>query len=257
VCEANTWNASFDQLVAAGIPVIRDTDGGTGSALMHDKYIVRDGTAVLTGSYNWTATQTTADKNTVIIVTNAAELAGLYQQDFTQMFVYKRFGNQKQAVSSTTCQVDGYSVEVYFSPKTRPEPALVSAIGTANSNLYFSVFTFTSTPVADAIAARDSAGVSCRGVFDNWQASGAYSRDEALRAAGVEVRADTWSGFLHDKIMAIDGATTSDPIGVVGSYNWTASANSSNDENVLIMHYPAVANSIRANVINTYNKYAR
>lgn len=47
---------------------------------------------------------------------------------------------------------------------------------------------------------------------------------------GIDIRHDDRSGRMHHKVMIID-----DYIIVVGSYNWSASAEDSNDENILIL----------------------
>lgn len=49
--QAGLSSADDEKLEAVGIPVRRDTQPG----LMHDKIILGDGTAVGTGSFNWTA----------------------------------------------------------------------------------------------------------------------------------------------------------------------------------------------------------
>lgn len=253
VVETDNWNASCDQIVAAGITIVKDNAGGGGQALMHDKFIVRDGSAVLTGSYNFTMTQTTTDKNSIIIVTNASGLAGIYKQEFDQMFVYKRFGTAKNAITTTSTTVDGYPIEVYFSPKGGVMSKVIAAVGTCNSNLWFNIYTFTDQGLADAIKNRKAAGATVKGTFDRWQADAVYSKDEYLAAARCGVHRDTMPGLLHDKTMAIDAGTSSDPIGIIGSFNFTGSADSTNDENILIIHNSTVANSIKGNEVSIYN----
>ena len=83
-----------------------------------------------------------------------------------------------------------------------------------------------------------------------------YSEYLPMLNAGIPVKRDTYSGFLHEKIMAVDAYTSSDPIGIIGSFNWTASADNSNDENLLIIHSSFVANSIRGQCVYVYNNWA-
>ncbi len=60
---------------------------------------------------------------------------------------------------------------------------------------------------------------------------------------GMDVKKDSVSGLLHHKYMIIDADNPrSDPIVITGSHNWTAAADSSNDENTLIIHDANVAN---------------
>ena len=57
--------------------------------------------------------------------------------------------------------------------------------------------------------------------------------------------------------MAIDAYTTSDPIGIIGSANWSNNADVSNDENLLIIHSSFVANSIKGQCVYVYNNCAK
>lgn len=253
VTETDNWNASCDKLVASGITVVKDNAGGAGSGLMHNKFIIRDGNAVLTGTYNFTTTQTTNDKNSIIIVTSATGLANIFTTEFNKMFVSKKFGTQKTTTTADSTIVDGYTVRVYFSPKGNVNAKIVTAIGTANSNIWFNIFTFTDQGVADALKSRKAAGVIVKGSFDRWQADGTYSKDENLAAGGCEVHRDTMAGLLHDKIMAIDGGTTSNPIAIIGSHNFTSAANSTNDENMLVIYGSTPANSVKGSCISIFN----
>ncbi|MCK4643559.1 DUF1669 domain-containing protein [bacterium] len=246
-----TFKPFYDQIEAAGITVVPDI----GTALMHHKFIVVDGMKVLSGSYNMTDDQTERDKNIIIII-KSSTLAALYLQEFNQMFIDKKFHGSKQHISGS-CYVDGKLVEVYFSPKVGALAAMVDAIDSADSNIWFDIFTFTSDDISASMISRYQSGVSVKGTFDKWQAGSRYSEYLPLLNAGCPVKRDTYSGFLHEKIMAIDAYTTKDPIGIIGSFNWTASADSSNDENLLIIHHSFVANSIRGQCVYVYNNWAQ
>ncbi|MDD3626307.1 MAG: phospholipase D-like domain-containing protein [bacterium] len=255
VTEADYYNNAnykpfYNQLQAAGITVVPDI----GTALMHHKFIVVDGTKVLTGTYNFTDDQTFNDKNMIVII-KSSSLANFYTQEFNQMFVEKKFHGYKTHISGS-CYVDGCLVQVYFSPKVGALTAMKNAIATANSNVWFDIFTFTADDISASLIARKNAGVSVKGTFDKWQAGSSYSEYLPMKNAGCLVKRDTYSGFLHEKIMSIDAYTSSDPIGIIGSFNWTASADSSNDENLLIIHNSFIANSIRGQCVYVYNNYA-
>ena len=66
------------------------------------------------------------------------------------------------------------------------------------------------------------------------QATG--SETPRLRQAGIDIRLDSNSNNMHHKVILIDEA-----IVILGSYNFTGSAEEKNDENVLILHDPALA----------------
>jgi phosphatidylserine/phosphatidylglycerophosphate/cardiolipin synthase-like enzyme len=61
----------------------------------------------------------------------------------------------------------------------------------------------------------------------------AYDR---FRLAGLDVRLDGEPGLMHHKALIIDRR-----IVVVGSYNFTASAEKYNDENLLVIRDPEIA----------------
>lgn len=256
VTETDNWNASCDQLVAAGISVIKDNAGGGGSGLMHNKFIIRDGNAVLAGTYNFTPTQTTADKNSVVIFTSATGVANIYTTEFNKMFVNKTFGTAKTATTTDSTYVSGVNVRIYFSPKVNVATKLKSAISTCNSSIWFNIFTFTDQGIADALIAKKNAGYVVNGTFDRWQADGTYSKDEALLTAGVPIHRDNYSGLLHDKIMAIDAGTTSAPVGIVGSFNYTGAATTTNDENTCFIYGATIASSIKTNCSSVYTSYS-
>ena len=245
-----SYKPFYNQLENAGITIVPDI----GTALMHHKFIVVDNAKILTGSYNLTDSQTENDKNMIITISSSA-LASYYEQEFNQMFVEKKFHGSKTHIHGS-CYVDGSLVEVYFSPKSGGLTAMINAINTADSNIWFDIFTFTADDVSSAMINRYNSGVSVKGTFDKWQAGSAYSEYQPMINAGIPVKKDTYSGFLHEKIMAIDAYTSSDPIGIIGSFNWTASADSRNDENLLIIHKSFVANSIRGQCVYVYNNWA-
>jgi phosphatidylserine/phosphatidylglycerophosphate/cardiolipin synthase-like enzyme len=59
---------------------------------------------------------------------------------------------------------------------------------------------------------------------------------DPLSQAGIDVRLDGNPDEMHHKVFIIDGE-----IVVLGSYNFSASAETSNDENMLIIYSPDLA----------------
>jgi phosphatidylserine/phosphatidylglycerophosphate/cardiolipin synthase-like enzyme len=97
-------------------------------------------------------------------------------------------------------------------------------------------FSFTSVPIAEAMAARIQSGVTVRGLFEMRNAGSRYSRDDYLLSAGAEVYLDTNPDSMHHKVIIID-----ENMVITGSYNFSAAANTKNDENCLIVHNAEVA----------------
>src|SRR3989338_1596786 len=245
-----TYKPAYDALVAAGITVVSDNR----TALMHHKFIVIDDIEVLSGSYNMTDDQTTADKNNVLII-HSSGVASRYKSEVNQMFS-GIFGASKVDYSGSNT-VATATVYTKFSPKTDVLASIKSHIGTANTSVYFNIFTFTDRGVADALIARKNAAVTVKGSFDAWQAGLSASQYNYMLSSGVPVKKDTYTGLLHDKFMAIDGGTTSGPRPITGSFNWTQAANTSNDENCLVILDATVTNSYKGNAVYVYTYKAQ
>ena len=73
-------------------------------------------------------------------------------------------------------------------------------------------------------------GVNVRVLMEGEKIGDSGSEYGRLRAAGVDVRADSLPGLMHDKFLVVDGEVVG-----TGSYNWTAAAESDNAENLLIV----------------------
>jgi len=97
-------------------------------------------------------------------------------------------------------------------------------------------FTFTSDLIADAMLERAQAGVVVQGVIESRNAGGEYSEYGRLRIAAHDVLPDGNPYIMHHKVIIVDDATV-----ILGSYNLTASAETRNDENLLIIHDAEVA----------------
>lgn len=76
-----------------------------------------------------------------------------------------------------------------------------------------------------------------RCLFDAGQAANKASRDGYLKLVGAEVHlSPNRSGKMHHKVIIIDNRTV-----ITGSYNYSANAEYRNDENILIVRSPAIA----------------
>ena len=58
----------------------------------------------------------------------------------------------------------------------------------------------------------------------------------AFRSAGLDVRTDRNPGQMHEKVFIID-----EELVVMGSYNFSRSADENNDENLLVIHSRLIA----------------
>ena len=229
----NLDEPEIQDLKNAGISVLGDRREG----LMHDKFIVIDRQEVWTGSMNFTTTDGYLNNNNLVRV-RSAQLARDYTVEFEEMFISDLFGPDGVAdTPEPDFEIEGTRVEVFFSPEDGTERRLVELIEGAQHSIYFLAFSFTSDPLAQALLDRAAAGVVIAGVFEETQViSNVGSEYERLLGQGLDVRLDGNPRNMHHKVILID-----EQIVVLGSYNFSKSAETRNDENTLILHDEAVA----------------
>jgi len=222
-----------DALAAVGIPIVSDHLPG----LMHDKFVVIDRAEVWTGSMNFSSSGTYHDNNSLMHV-RSAKLAEDYEAEFDQMFVEHKFG--QSLISETphpSVTIDGTPLQVYFSPADHVLSALLPLIDHARSSIAFLAYSFTSDPLGSAIRQRAAAGVNVAGVMEADQVRTDVGTEyEAFRKAGLDVHLDGNPGLMHHKVIIVDGR-----IVIMGSYNFSASAENNNDENLVVINDPGIA----------------
>jgi phosphatidylserine/phosphatidylglycerophosphate/cardiolipin synthase-like enzyme len=228
-------------LQQAGIPIVED---GRDDGLMHDKFIVIDSVWVWTGSWNLTENGTYRNNNNAVLVASPA-LAENYAAEFEEMFA-GQFGPTSPAdtpnphifitAEIAEGQTKQIEVENYFAPEDEVQAQVIAEIQSARSRIRFMAFVFTSDETADAMLERAQAGVVVQGVIEDRNTGQDYSEYERLRAEVHDVLPDGNPYIMHHKVIIIDDETV-----ILGSYNFTASAEDRNDENVLIIHDPEVA----------------
>jgi phosphatidylserine/phosphatidylglycerophosphate/cardiolipin synthase-like enzyme len=235
VMESDNMDAAEVQdLIDGGIPVIGDRREG----LMHDKFVVIDRAEVWTGSMNLTVGGAYRDNNNLICI-RSTPLATDYTARFEDMFLRDRFG--PEAVADTPhprLEIDGTPVEVYFSPADGVAQHILDLLAATRTSINFMAYTFTSNPLGEAIRERALAGVAVSGVMDDGQINSAQGTEyDPFLQAGLDVRRGrTAGGLMHHKVIILD-----EKIVITGSYNFTASAETSNDENLLVIFNPDVA----------------
>lgn len=128
-------------------------------------------------------------------------------------------------------------IGIYFSPKGGCEEAVLTWISKANSSVHIIIYSFTLDTVGDALVEAHERGIEVKVVFEKSQIS-QYSEYQKLRDAGIEVRNDTNSKLMHNKVMVVDGNVV-----LTGSFNWSSNAQNYNDENLIVVRSSPVANS--------------
>jgi phosphatidylserine/phosphatidylglycerophosphate/cardiolipin synthase-like enzyme len=224
----NMDTQEVQQVLEVGIPIVSDQH----ESLMHDKFVVIDHAEVWTGSMNFTTSGAYQDDNDLIHI-RSTKVAADYTDEFNEMFVEHLFGaNSSKKVPFPSVMIDGIRVEVAFSPEDEIAKRFLALITDAQESIFFMAYSFTSDEIGEAIRQRAADGLTVRGVMDGGQInSNTGSEYELLVQAGVDVRKDESAGLMHYKAIIIDRS-----IVITGSYNFTASAEERNDENVVILH---------------------
>jgi phosphatidylserine/phosphatidylglycerophosphate/cardiolipin synthase-like enzyme len=191
---------------------------------------------VWTGSANFSVGSFEKSFNDMIEIASP-ELASNYTTEFTEMFTQHSFGVRSPAdTPNPRLVIDGISVETYFAPEDRVQNEIIAEIAEAERRIDFMMFSFTSEPLSEALLMRMLDGVYVRGIMEKSQAGQEASRDEFLALRGAEIYIDENADTFHHKAIIIDEQTV-----ITGSYNYSASAERENDENVLIIESPELA----------------
>jgi cardiolipin hydrolase len=126
--------------------------------------------------------------------------------------------------------------QVYFSPGPDCRIAIEQAMETALDELLICVFTISDDRLSDAIQRAHRNGLTVRVLSDNDKIDDRGNDIERLAASGVDVRIDRSPEHMHHKFMVVDGQTI-----LTGSYNWTRSAETRNEENLVVLDDPFLA----------------
>jgi phosphatidylserine/phosphatidylglycerophosphate/cardiolipin synthase-like enzyme len=136
---------------------------------------------------------------------------------------------------------------VCFTPGEDCTDVIVSEIGAARRSILVHAYSFTSLPILSALKQANARGVDVKVIVDKTAAGKAkkgssYTAATYLTNAGIPVWVDTRVAIAHSKVMVIDGEAV-----ITGSFNFTAAAQKSNAENLLVIGDTELAARYRAN----------
>ena len=139
-------------------------------------------------------------------------------------------------------------LKVLFSPDNDPDDYLLETIVGAKETLDIMMFTFGSnSPMMAGVINRFQAvkyinhrptgdpKIKVRVGMEKDQCK-YWSAYPTFQKLGIPVKVENTSAKLHHKVGIIDNN-----IVILGSYNWTLSADTKNDENILIVSNPEIA----------------
>ncbi|MDY0882328.1 phospholipase D family protein [Dongia soli] len=118
----------------------------------------------------------------------------------------------------------------------------MNTVGAAKKQIRVQAYSFTSAPIAKALADAYRRGVDVKVILDKSQATAKYTGATYLQNAGVPVAIDYKVAIAHNKVIVIDGSTV-----ITGSFNFTKAAQEKNAENLLVIRDADLARQYIAN----------
>ncbi|MFN8425165.1 MAG: phospholipase D-like domain-containing protein [Anaerolineales bacterium] len=203
---------------------------------MHNKFIIFDYQTVWTGSTNLTVNGIFKQENNVIVVHSPA-VAAMYEKEFQEMWDGQFGPKSPSQLAEQVTVVNGSTVWVIFTPEDGAlEQAIIPLVNAAQFEVRFLAFSYTDYPLANAMIQRLQNGVNVAGVYERVGSDTDAAEFDTLYCAGVSVRRDTNPGFMHDKVIIVDQRYV-----ITGSLNFSTNAEESNDENVIMLDNPEIA----------------
>ena len=145
-----------------------------------------------------------------------------------------------------------HEIEVYYNQDTQLNKKIIATIQDADKYVYFAIYTFTRGDIEDALLAAKYRGLTVIGITDTSQYNSAAGQSkiiDALRDKGIPVYEQNTSGIMHMKAVVTDKAYAS------GSFNWTTSATTINDEVLETGSDPAVRGQYENILKELFAKY--
>jgi phosphatidylserine/phosphatidylglycerophosphate/cardiolipin synthase-like enzyme len=237
--------------------------------LMHHKYAIRDGEAVLTGSANWTEDSWSRQENVVAAVVSR-EIAAAYLVDFEQLWT-RELVEVSGDVDPHPTEIGGATVRAWFTPGRGTSLAhrIANRIDRARRRVRVCSPVITSGPILGTLAQVASDGrLDVAGAVDatqiaqvihQWRVNGnsawkiplltaVLERGDFTGKRSIPWRPDSVHDFMHAKVTVCDDTV------FLGSFNLSRSGEM-NAENVLEIREPALADRLAAFVDGVRSRY--
>lgn len=150
---------------------------------------------------------------------------------------------------STPLRVEQASA--YFSPGESCRRKIRDLCRQARKSVDICVYTISDDQLSEEILACHLRGVTVRIISDNEKQYDAGSDIQWLRDKGVPLRIDSGPYHMHHKFALFDGRLL-----LNGSFNWTRSATTSNEENLLVIDHPQLLADYAREFESLWARYA-
>ena len=133
-------------------------------------------------------------------------------------------------------------IEASFSPRGEALDMVLEVIAKAEKSIHVAAYSFTSSPIAQALLEAHKRGLEVRVVCDKNANSNSYTSSTFLANHNVPVRLNGSYAIMHNKFLVVDGRHVQ-----TGSFNYTGAAAGRNAENVMVVrNSPEIARQYEA-----------
>jgi phosphatidylserine/phosphatidylglycerophosphate/cardiolipin synthase-like enzyme len=215
--------------------IVTDEDAG----LMHCKYMIADNAKLWGGSTNLTTTSLDEHYNDVFITTDPSILrrfSSHFEQSFSGYFKEKRISSQEKE-------------NVFFSPEDDTFSRFMEILSSARKEVLMGIYAFSDYRIAHFLKILSAHGVRILVFADSdWNTNNPYSQTKELERYTL-VRYDLLEpGLMHEKFVVVDSETV-----LFGTYNFTASAETKNDEYYIVSRNKETVRSYRERFFELWN----
>lgn len=228
----------------AGIPINWQETSG----FLHSKIYIIDDAILWMGSGNATVNGYYRNNNNWLRITYPPVVKN-YRDEVDQMLRNRFINDKPDRPLHPVFEQDGLRIETYFAPTDPVYRQIIPRLQQAQESIKFMAFAYTNEELANAMIERLNSGVQVTGVFENRNANGVGSEFQHLADSGVDVWTDGNCYTMHHKVIIIDERTV-----ITGSYNFTGRAENDNDENLLIIDSPELAQLYDEEFQRVYNQ---
>ncbi len=130
--------------------------------------------------------------------------------------------------------------DAYFSPGDDCLHRIRQLISEAQQTLDICVFTITDNRIVEKLDEAHRRGTTIRIISDDTKSEDLGSDMETLEKIGIPCRYDRTSAHMHHKFAIADTHLL-----LTGSYNWTRSASTANNENIIVSNAPRLVTSFQ------------
>ena len=244
-----------------------------GMKLMHNKFIIRDGQSVWTGSTNMTDDAFTLMENNIVQI-DSAPLAAYYNEEFEQLWKKENFDNTgdiRTVAAPITFSGQSGTARVMFSPGLGHEidAEIARRVREARRRIRIcSLLINSGTLISELGNLLQRGTVVVDGIYDRTQMADVYrqwqevpqnrwkigalqeiiARAKLVGKNSTRYTPTSTHDFMHNKVLVIDDTV------ITGSYNFSRSAEF-NAENILFIESAPLAETYSAYIDHLIQKY--